>query len=147
MSGWRLTYDDYNPAQEGRREALCALGNGVFVTRAAAADSGADHIHYPGCYLAGGYNRLTTEIDGRVMENEDLVNLPNWLPLTFRIEDGEWFRIDAVEILAYHQALDLKTGLLLREIRFRDVAGRTTRWNERRFVSMAAPHIAGSRSS
>jgi trehalose/maltose hydrolase-like predicted phosphorylase len=143
MSGWRLTYDDYNPAQEGRREALCALGNGVFVTRAAAADSGADHIHYPGCYLAGGYNRLTTEIDGRVMENEDLVNLPNWLPLTFRIEDGEWFRIDAVEILAYHQALDLKTGLLLREIRFRDVAGRTTRWNERRFVSMAAPHIAG----
>ena len=76
------------------------------------------------------------------MENEDLVNLPNWLPLTFRIDDGAWFRLDAVEILSYRQELDLKAGLLLRDIRFRDGAGRTTRWNERRLVSMAQPHLA-----
>jgi hypothetical protein len=36
--------------------------------------------HCPGTYLAGGYNRLETEIAGRVIENEDLVNWPNWLP-------------------------------------------------------------------
>ena len=141
MSEWRLVYDGYSPEQEGRREALCALGNGVFVTRGAAPDCSADGIHYPGTYLSGGYNRLTTEIDGRVMENEDLVNLPNWLPLTFQIEDGGWFRIDDVEILTYRQELDLKTGLLLRDIRFRE-GGRTTRWSERRLVSMATPHFA-----
>jgi hypothetical protein len=46
-----------------------------------------DDLNYPGTYLAGGYNRLTTVIDGRPIENEDLVNLPNWLPLTFRIDE------------------------------------------------------------
>ena len=86
MSDWSLLYDDYDPAQEGLREALCTLGNGYFATRGAAPDSVADDVHYPGTYLAGGYNRLITEIAGREIENEDLVNLPNWLPLAFRID-------------------------------------------------------------
>ncbi|ADH84854.1 glycoside hydrolase family 65 central catalytic [Desulfurivibrio alkaliphilus AHT 2] len=143
MDSWRFVYEDYQPDQEGLREALCTLGNGYFATRGAAPDSAADGVHYPGTYLAGGYNRLKTKIAGREVENEDLVNLPNWLPLTFRIDDGEWFRIDQVEILSCRQELDLKSGLLHRDLRFRDGQGRTTRWRERRLVSMADPHLAG----
>lgn len=142
MDQWRFAYESYDPEQEGRREALCALGNGCFVTRGATPDSSADAIHYPGTYLAGVYNRLTSHVDGLKMENEDLVNLPNWLPLTFRIDDGDWFRLDAVEILSYRQELQLKTGILRRDVRFRDQRGRATRWIERRFVSMANPYIA-----
>src|SRR5690606_14300259 len=140
---WTLTYEGYVPAQEGLRETLCALGNGYFVSRAAAPDSVADGVHYPGTYLAGGYNRLTTEVAGREIENEDLVNLPNWLPLVLRIDDGEWLRPDAVEMLDYRQELDLREGVLLRTLRLRDQAGRTTRWQERRFVSMRDRHVAG----
>ena len=143
MSGWLLTYDGYDPLQEGLREALCTLGNGYFATRGAAPETANDKVHYPGTYLAGGYNRLVTEIAGREVENEDLVNLPNWLPLTIRVEDGDWFHIDQAEILAYRQALDLRQGLLTRKIRFRDQQGRTTHWQERRFVSMAERHLAG----
>lgn len=143
MDSWHFVYEDYDPEQEGLREALCTLGNGYFATRGAAPDSPADAVHYPGTYLAGGYNRLQTKIAGREVENEDLVNLPNWLSLTFRIDDGEWFRLDEVEILAYRQALDLKAGLLHRDLRFRDRQGRTTSWRERRLVSMADPHLAG----
>ena len=142
MDQWSFVYDSYLPDQEGRREALCALGNGRFVTRGAAPDSVGDAIHYPGTYLAGVYNRLTSRIETLEVENEDLVNLPNWLPLTFRIADGDWFLLDAVEILAYRQELELKTGLLRRDIRFRDGPGHTTRWTERRLVSMANPYIA-----
>ncbi len=142
MNHWTFVYDDFDPAQEGRREALCTLGNGYFATRGAAPDSSADDVHYPGTYLVGGYNRLTTKIAGREVENEDLVNLPNWLPLTFRIDDGPWFRVDEVEVLSYRQGLDLKPGVLRRDLRFRDRAGRTTHWRERRLVSMADPHIA-----
>ncbi|HEM47333.1 MAG TPA: glycoside hydrolase family 65 protein, partial [Alphaproteobacteria bacterium] len=94
MDQWRLVYDGYDPGQEGLREALCTLGNGHFATRGAAPDCSANEIHYPGTYLAGGYNRLTTKIAGREVENEDLVNMPNWLPLTLRIDDGDWFRLD-----------------------------------------------------
>jgi alpha,alpha-trehalase len=76
------------------------------------------------------------------MENEDLVNLPNWLPLTFRVNDEAWFHLDDVNILSYRQELDLKAGILLRDIQFRDAGGRTTRWKERRLVSMAQPRFA-----
>ncbi len=141
-SGWTFAYDGYRPDQEGLREALCTLGNGVFATRGASPDSRDDGVHYPGTYLAGGYNRLTSHIAGRDVENEDLVNWPNWLPLTFRIDEEDWFRIDDVEVLAYRQALDLREGVLHRDLRFRDRRGRTTRWRERRLVSMAVPNLA-----
>ena len=36
---WVLSFDHYDPEDEGRREALCATGNGYFVTRAAAAEA------------------------------------------------------------------------------------------------------------
>ncbi len=144
MSGpWSLAYDGYDPGQEGLREVLCALGNGYFCSRAAAPDSQADGVHYPGTYLAGGYDRLTTEIKGREIENEDLVNLPNWLVLEIRIDDGPWLRPDEVEYLDYAQELDLARGILHRRLRFRDGSGRVTRWVERRLVSMADQHVAG----
>ncbi len=142
---WALRYAGYRPWQEPLREALCTLGNGYFATRGAAPDAGADDVHYPGTYLAGGYNRLVSEVAGRRIENEDLVNIPNWLPLTFRVDEDDWFRLDAVEILSFEQDLDVVRGLLLRNIRFRDARGRTTRWREHRLVSMHNPHLAALR--
>jgi alpha,alpha-trehalase len=143
MSEWTLVYEGFDPDLEGLRESLCTLGNGCFATRGAGPESAADEVHYPGTYLAGGYNRLRTEIAGRVVENEDLVNLPNWLSLSFRIDDGEWFDLRKVEILSYRQELDLRAGVLARTVRFRDAKDRRTTLTQRRFVSMAAPHLAG----
>ncbi|MEG6508998.1 glycoside hydrolase family 65 protein [Methyloligella sp. 2.7D] len=143
MSEWILIYEGYDPGMEGNRETLCALGNGYIVTRGAAADSKADEVHYPGTYLAGGYNRLTTEIAGRKIENEDLVNLPNWLPISLKIGEGDWISPDNIEYLDYRQELDLRQGLLTRTTRFQDGEGRVTRWEEKRIVSMADRHLAG----
>jgi alpha,alpha-trehalase len=142
MTAWSLLYEGFKPNEEDLREALCTLGNGYFATRGAAPEAQADDIHYPGTYLAGGYNRLSTEIAGRTIENEDLVNMPNWLPLTFRIDGGTWFNLQDVEILTYRQELDLKRGLLLRTIHFRDDQGRQTELRNRRLVHMAEPHLA-----
>lgn len=142
MNGWSLVYEGFDPAEEGLREALCTLGNGYFATRGASSEAKADGIHYPGTYLAGGYNRLRTEIAGKVIENEDLVNLPNWLFLTFRIPEGKWFNIMDVEILSYRQELDLKRGILLRTVRFCHDGGRKTRLTEQRLVHMGKSHLA-----
>ena len=142
MNAWSLVYEEFNPAQEALREALCTLGNGYFATRGTGPEAEADDVHYPGTYLAGGYNRLQTAIAGRVVENEDLVNFPNWLPLTFRLGDGNWFNLRAVEILSYRQELNLKTGVLLRTVRFRDREGRKTQVTDRRVVHMGNPHLA-----
>ncbi len=46
--------------------------------------------------------------------------------MTFRIDGGEWFDIDAVTLLSYRQTLDLHGAVLTRELRFCDDSGRTT---------------------
>ena len=142
MKSWTLAYEGFNPKEEPLREALCTLGNGYFATRGASAQCEAGGAHYPGTYLAGGYNRLETEIAGRVVENEDLVNLPNWLPLDFRMHGGEWFRLERVELLEYRQELDMKRGVLIRSVLFREDGDRRTRLQERRLVHMGDPHLA-----
>ncbi|NIO39324.1 MAG: hypothetical protein GTO41_03445, partial [Burkholderiales bacterium] len=142
MNGWKLTYDGFDAAEEPLREALCALGNGYFATRGAAPESSADGVHYPGTYIAGCYNRLASAIADRTLENESLVNMPNWLPLNFRIDGGDWFDLKAVDLLSYQQELDIKQAVLTRTIHFRDMTGRHTRLEQQRFVSMDQPHLA-----
>ena len=109
---WTLVFDGWDPADEGRREALCTLGNGRFATRGAAPESRADGVHYPGTYAAGCYNRLRDDIGGRVVENESMVNLPNWLDLRFAVDDGDWFDLAAVRVLEHRLELDLRRGML-----------------------------------
>ncbi len=142
MDGWTFSYEDFDPQKEGLREALCTLGNGYFATRGAAPESRADGVHYPGTYIAGGFNRVSTPVADRMVENEDLVNWPNWLPLTFRIDGGDWLDIRQVEIRDYRQELDLKGGELSRAVHYRDKEGRETKIRQRRIVHMLQPHLA-----
>ncbi|MGD9291949.1 MAG: glycosyl hydrolase family 65 protein [Gammaproteobacteria bacterium] len=142
MRSWHLVQKGYLPEEEGYREALFTLGNGYFATRGAAPECIADGIHYPGTYLAGGYNRLQTEMAGRIIENEDLVNLPNWLPLQVRVLDGPWFHVDRAHLRDYCQRLDTQHGIFERDLTFIDDQDRVTRLLERRLVHMRAPHLA-----
>jgi trehalose/maltose hydrolase-like predicted phosphorylase len=142
VAGWTLRYEDVAPRREGLREALCTLGNGYFATRGAAPESCADSVHYPGTYVAGCFNQLPTVIAGRVTGNESLVNAPNWLVLTFAAEDGSWLGCEEVAVLEDRQELDLRRGVLIRRRRVRDNRGHITAITDRRFVHMAAAHLA-----
>jgi trehalose/maltose hydrolase-like predicted phosphorylase len=143
MASWQLAYNEYKPDEEALREALCTLGNGYFATRGAGAESTDDGRHYPGTYLAGGYNRLHSEIAGKTIENEDLVNFPNWLVMNFKPENGDWFSLDKVQILDFEQKLNIREGVLERNIRFKDRQDRETLLKTRRFVHMLNKHMAG----
>ena len=145
MSVWLLEFDGFDHARVGLREALCTLGNGYLATRGADSEARADGVHYPGTYVAGVFNRLSTDIAGRTIEDESIVNLPNWLPLTFHVGDGCW--LDAAELLESHHELDLRRGVLARHARIRDDAGRITRLTQRRLVSMDDPHLAALETS
>ncbi|MEX2322408.1 MAG: HAD-IA family hydrolase [Acidimicrobiia bacterium] len=138
-----LTFGAFAPADEGRREALSTLANGVFGTRGAAPEARADGVHYPGTYAAGLFNRLTSIVDGVALEHESMVNLPNWLPLTFRPFDGVWLGEDGLHLSGRSQELDLLHGELRREFVVEDAEGRRTTVVERRIVSIAQPNLAG----
>ncbi|TWD84663.1 trehalose 6-phosphate phosphatase [Kribbella amoyensis] len=143
VDGWCLRFTGYDPLDERRRETLCTVGNGYFATRGAWAGSRADDRHYPGTYLAGCYNRLTDQVGERSIETESLVNLPDWLPLTLAIDDGPWLTPEECEVLDHTTELDLRRGILTRSFRLRSPAGQVVAGEERRFVSMAEPHLAG----
>lgn len=142
MNDWLLSYDKLETENLAVQEALTTTGNGYLATRGAGAETKADGRHYPGTYLAGGYNRAETEFEDHVLENEDLVNWPNWLPLTFRPEGEKWFDLDSFNILSYKKEVALKDGLLTRALVAEDPSGRRTLIEERRFVSMDEKHVA-----
>ncbi|MGV9536349.1 glycoside hydrolase family 65 protein [Streptosporangium sandarakinum] len=140
MDPWTLAYTGFDPRSEGVRETLCTLGNGYFATRGATPDGLV--MRTPGTYAAGCYDRLTSRVAGREVVNEDLVNLPDWLPLTFAAPGAPWFHPETADLLGYEQELDMRHGVLHRRLRFRDDRGRVTSVRQRRLVSMAAPHLA-----
>ncbi|MEU9136607.1 glycosyl hydrolase family 65 protein [Streptomyces sp. NPDC048404] len=135
-------YEGYHPAQERLRESLCTLGNGYFATRGAAPECSADSVHYPGTYAAGCYNRLTSQVAGHQVENEDMVNLPNWLPLRVRTATGTWLTPDSHRLLDHRLSLDLVAGTLERTVRYEDEEGRRLAVRQLRLVHMADPHLA-----
>lgn len=142
-SEWELSYTGYLPDEERQREALCTLGNGYFATRGALPESSHGDHHHPGTYVAGVYNRLVTEVEGRWVDNESLVNVPNWLPLRFRADGGTWMDCDSCEVLEHQVRLEMDRGTLVRRSRLQDPDGRIVRVVQRRFVSMQHPHLAG----
>jgi HAD superfamily hydrolase (TIGR01509 family) len=142
---WSISYHDYDLKKERSRETLLTVGNGYFGTRGAMEEMDANAVNYPGTYMAGMYNRLITKIADRDIENEDFVNCINWLPLTFRIDGGDWFDANNTKLLGIKRKLNLKNGLLCREMRFEDAEGRQTQIVSERFASMDNPQLAAMR--
>jgi hypothetical protein len=103
---------------------MLTLGNGYLATRGAAPEAESDDVHYPGTYLAGFHNRLSGA--GPSDGEESIVNLPNWLPLTFRPAGGYWFA-PGRGCVHEHRVLDLRRGVYLRELLVVDRARRRTR--------------------
>lgn len=145
MNPWKLTYDRFDPEKENLREALCTLGNGYLGTRGAVPETVASRVHYPGMYIAGVYNALTTKIAGRDVVNEDFVNCPNWLFLNYRIGDGPWFNRLKVKLLFWKVELNMRKGILSRRMRWMDKQGRITLVENHRIASMADPHFCALR--
>jgi len=144
---WKLTYSDYKPDKEKSREALLTVGNGYFGTRGAMEETSAGNNNYPGTYIAGLYNRLTTKIANKDIENEDFVVAPNWLSITFKIDDEPWFNPNTHKIEEISRTLDFRNGLLTRSMIVTDDQGQQTRIDSQRIASMANKHQAAIRYS
>ncbi|MFI7497954.1 glycoside hydrolase family 65 protein [Streptomyces sp. NPDC049687] len=151
MAEWTWEWEGYDPAAERLRESLCTLGNGYVATRGAMPECRAGLVHYPGTYAAGCYNRATSTVAGRQVVNEDLVNLPNWLLLRFRLRRaggtwGPWFSPDRHTLLDHRHTLDLRRATLTRTFRLRDKEAGVVAVEQTRLVHMGDPHLAALRT-
>jgi len=125
-------------------QALQAVGNGYLCTRAADYEEGqgADSWGYAGTYFSSIRNTRKSVVDGQAVYNEDLVNGINWLPVTFKIDDNDWFQPHETDLLNYEKDLDFSSGCFTRKLRFRGQNGALTEVVARHCVSMADKHLA-----
>ncbi|MET8453947.1 glycoside hydrolase family 65 protein [Streptomyces sp. NPDC005209] len=151
MSEWTWEWKGYDPTAERLRESLCTLGNGYFATRGSLPECRAGLVHYPGTYVAGCYNRLESSVSGRRVVNEDLVNLPNWLLLRFRLRRAQgvwnsWFSPSTHAFVDHQHTLDLRSGTLTRSFRHGDDETGALIVEQTRLVHMGDPHLAALRT-
>ncbi|MFD1455853.1 glycoside hydrolase family 65 protein [Levilactobacillus lanxiensis] len=110
---WHLDYyGQYQGKRNYGQEAMLTVGNGFVGLRGAYTEAHADADNYPGMYTAGLYDQLTTNLNGRAVTNEDLVNLPNAQALSFGVDHQNPFQIKAADIQDIYRSLDLHTGTL-----------------------------------
>ncbi|MCK4751006.1 MAG: glycoside hydrolase family 65 protein, partial [Bacteroidales bacterium] len=105
----------------------------------------AGEYNYPGTYMAGMFNRRISKVGDRDIENEDFVNCPNWLPVTFRIGDEEWMDPNRMKLLSIHRRMSFRDGLLTREMLVEDPSGNKTLIRSQRIASMDDMHSAALR--
>ena len=143
--GWNLTYDRFKPEEEKLRETLCTVGNGYLGTRGAFEGAYASGSHYPGTYIAGIFNKVSTRIQGRDIYNNDFVNCPNWHLIEFKIGRGDFINPMEMERVSYKQNLNMQKGYMERTLVCKDWLGRLNRIYSKRIASMADPHICAVR--
>lgn len=117
------------------QEALFTIGNGYLGTRGALEEG--YQSQQPTTLIHGVYD------DVSVVYTE-LANCPNWLSWNITI-DGETFRCDAGELLHHEMGLDLRSGVLSREVTWRSPGGHTVELRFERFASIGDRHVLAQR--
>lgn len=134
-SGWSILETEFNPQQLHAQETAFTIGNGYLGTR--------------GTFEEGYSNECTAVLihgmfDDALVVKTELVNCPNWLPITIQI-DGDRFQLNTGEILSYHRRLNLRLGLLTRTVEWRSPKGHILEFRFERFCSFADRHLLATR--
>ncbi|HDD25282.1 MAG TPA: beta-phosphoglucomutase, partial [Chloroflexi bacterium] len=134
-TAWIVTETDFDPARLHHRETVFTLGNGYLGIRGTFEEG------YPGAWPATFIHGLYDDVP---IAHTELVNCPNWLPLLV-MTAGERFRLDRGRVLRYRRQLDLRRGVLRRQVRWRSSSGHTVDLHFERFASLADPHALALR--
>ena len=133
---WVITEAHFDPSALGKAEANFCLGNGYLGLRSALEE------RYPGetrdLLVAGTFDRFSPE---------EVTELPNAADVT-NIEltlNGARFDLTQGEIESYERSLNIKTGLLVREVKWRSPAGQRWRLRFERIVSLCRLHTIAMR--
>ncbi len=134
-AGWLVVENAFDPARQRSQETVFSVGNGRFATRG-SLDEG-NRANRPATLAHGIFAP-------RPLVHSELANLPDWTSLDVHVS-GERFSLERGTTLRHRRVLDLRHGLLRREVTWRSPAGRTVELAFERFVSLALPNVAASR--
>ena len=128
---WMLSEDSFDPKKQHHKETIFTIGNGYLSTRGAFEEG------YPNDHRATFIHGV---FDEAPIVFTELANAPDWLPLTIYL-NNERFSLDSGTVESFQRTLDLCTGLLTREVRWRSPSGMSATLTFERFASLADEHM------
>jgi trehalose/maltose hydrolase-like predicted phosphorylase len=134
---WSVIETQFDPTQLHYKETVFTLGNGYLGTRGSFEEG------YPGSMSATLIHGVYDDVP---VVHTELANCPDWLPLVVII-NGDRFRLDHGEILSYRRQLDVRRGVLSRDVRWRSGSGYTVDIHLERFASLVDQHVLALRCS
>lgn len=129
--GWTVIESHFDAAELHHKETLFTIGNGYLGTR------GTFEEDYPG---SNGATFIHGVYDDVPVVTTELVNCPDWLPLVI-VVGGDRFSLDSGKILGYERQLDLRWGIVSRNVLWRSPNGHTVYLQFERMTSMADEHV------
>ena len=144
---WVISQNKYEPEKNIYFETIMSQANGYMGVRAYTEENTNISSVREG-YLAG----IFAELEGKPKEivgkypwpTVEMVSLPTIFACDILLE-GEGFKLSEGKILSYKQALDMRNGLLTREITWESCSGKISKLIFERFLSIANPHLAVQR--
>ena len=160
-NAWRIKETEYSLEAEAHVAALFTTGNGYIGVRGSLEEYGSLRIQ--GTYIRGLIDEIY-EIPQPFLDNlymkkyyfdedklrrfekeESVVNFVDFLLLRFSV-NGETFFPWEGELLSWDRSLDMETGRLLRDVRWKNCKGEITRFRFERFSSFADDHLYAIRA-
>jgi trehalose/maltose hydrolase-like predicted phosphorylase len=129
---WSVQETQWSPEQNAHWESLTTVGNGYLGLRGAPEEPFAAGPSYPGFFVAGVFD---PDRDGI----PELVNLTNVIATEIEFE-GNPFVLKTGAVASYSRILDMKRGVLARELTYAGDCGRTQLRFER-FASVVDRHL------
>ncbi|GAB3601420.1 glycoside hydrolase family 65 protein [Microbacterium tumbae] len=138
---WRLVETEYS--EDGVSETLFAIGNGYLGLRGNHIEGRGAHEH--GTFLNGLHEtwpiRHAEQAYGFAEVGQTIVNAPDAKVMRVYVDD-EPISFDEADVRAYTRTLDMRTGVLTRELVWETPSGKRVRMKDERLVSFEERHLA-----
>ena len=144
---WHITEEEFRPERNEIAESLFSLANEYMGTRG-NFEEGFGGETLCGCYIGGIYVKeqqtYTWKRKAFPDSTNSLVNTANWLEILVEV-DGESLDLHSSQVSEYRRSLDMRQGILSRQLVFTTRSGAVTRLSWERFVSHDDPHLGAIR--
>lgn len=135
---WNLTETAFSQERLHHTETIFTIGNGYLGTRGAFAEG------YPGEIASTLVHGIYNHFSGDLVP--DLANFPAWYALAITV-NGASFRLDQGRVLGFRHQLNMRHGLLTREVLWQAPDQTVIRLGFERWASLERQHVLAQRMS
>ncbi|PFG43892.1 alpha,alpha-trehalose phosphorylase [Isoptericola jiangsuensis] len=140
---WRLVEAEFSAEDLGVTETLFSVGNGYLGMRGNVEEGRESHSQ--GTFVNGFHEtwpiRHAEDAYGFAKVGQTIVNVPDAKVIRLYVDD-EPLLLPVADLLEYERSLDLRDGVLRREVLWRTPSGKRVRVSSQRMVSFTERHLA-----